>query len=166
MNEILEARERIRPYVRLTAAAGHRSGRSAPPQSRVLPAHGQLQGAGGVQRGSCQARGRSVDEGRDCRELRKPRSRHWRWRRARRGLKAVIIIPAGCESRRRCNTRATYGAPQVIQDGVTFANREQRLRDEMEVGARADPPVQTTWDVIHGQGTVAMEMLERTRQSR
>ena len=74
------------------------------------------------------------------------------------GLKAVIIIPADANPEKVQQTRA-YGA-QVIQDGVTFANREQRLRDEMEGSGLVLVHPFNDWDVIHGQGTVAMEMLD------
>jgi len=74
------------------------------------------------------------------------------------GLKAVIIIPADANPEKVQQTRA-YGA-HVIQDGVTFANREQRLRDEMEGSGLVLVHPFNDWDVIHGQGTVAMEMLD------
>ena len=74
------------------------------------------------------------------------------------GLEAVIIIPADANPEKVQLTRA-YGA-KVIQDGVTFANREQRLRAEMEGSGLVLVHPFNDWDVIHGQGTVAMEMLE------
>ncbi|HEV2218191.1 MAG TPA: threonine/serine dehydratase [Candidatus Dormibacteraeota bacterium] len=74
------------------------------------------------------------------------------------GLPAVIIIPADANPEKVQRTR-DYGA-QVIQDGVTFANREQRLREEMERSGLVKIHPFDDWDVIHGQGTVAMEMLE------
>src|SRR5579859_42299 len=74
------------------------------------------------------------------------------------GLEAVIIIPADANPEKVQLTRA-FGA-KVIQDGVTFANREQRLRAEMEGSGLVLVHPFNDWDVIHGQGTVAMEMLE------
>jgi threo-3-hydroxy-L-aspartate ammonia-lyase len=74
------------------------------------------------------------------------------------GLKAVIIIPADSNPEKVQHTR-DYGA-QVIQDGVTFANREQRLQDEMKGSGLVLVHPFDDWDVIHGQGTVAMEMLD------
>ncbi|HET9410426.1 MAG TPA: threonine/serine dehydratase [Candidatus Dormibacteraeota bacterium] len=74
------------------------------------------------------------------------------------GLKAVIIIPADANPEKVQHTR-DFGA-HVIQDGVTFANREQRLREEMEGSGLVLVHPFNDWDVIHGQGTVAMEMLD------
>ena len=75
------------------------------------------------------------------------------------GVKALIIIPADANPEKVQHTR-DFGA-EVIQDGVTFANREQRLRDTMKEspGLVLVHPF-NDWDVIHGQGTVAREILE------
>jgi len=49
---------------------------------------------------------------------------------------------------------------EVIQEGITFANREQRLREVMaERGFVLVHPFDD-WDVIHGQGTAARELLQ------
>src|SRR5207302_1452532 len=49
---------------------------------------------------------------------------------------------------------------EVIQEGITFANRERRLREVMaERGYVLVHPFDD-WDVIHGQGTVARELLD------
>src|SRR4029077_13455189 len=74
------------------------------------------------------------------------------------GLKAVVIIPADANPEKVQLTR-DYGA-QVIQDGVTFANREQRLREEIKGSGLVLIHPFDDWDVIHGQATVAMEMLD------
>ena len=74
------------------------------------------------------------------------------------GLKAVILIPADANPEKVQHTR-DYGA-QVIQDGVTFANREQRLREEIKRSGLVLIHPFDDWDVIHGQGTVAKEMLD------
>ena len=74
------------------------------------------------------------------------------------GLKAVILIPADANPEKVQRTRE-YGA-QVIQDGITFANREQRLREEIEGSGLVLVHPFDDWDVIHGQGTVAKEMLD------
>jgi threonine dehydratase len=74
------------------------------------------------------------------------------------GLKAVVVIPADANPEKVQRTR-DYGA-QVIQDGITFANREQRLREEMKGSGLVLVHPFDDWDVIHGQGTVAMEMLD------
>jgi len=74
------------------------------------------------------------------------------------GLPALILIPDDANPAKVAATRA-LGA-EVIQKGITFANREQRLREVMaERGFSLVHPFDD-WDVIHGQGTAAMEMLE------
>jgi threonine dehydratase len=74
------------------------------------------------------------------------------------GLPALILIPAGANPAKVAATRA-LGA-EVIQDGVTFANREQRMRELMaELGYVLVHPFDD-WDVIHGAGTVVRELLE------
>jgi threonine dehydratase len=73
------------------------------------------------------------------------------------GLPAVVLIPADASPSKVVATRA-YGA-EVIQEGVTFENREERLREV--TAERGFTPVHPfdDWDIIHGQGTVAREML-------
>jgi threonine dehydratase len=74
------------------------------------------------------------------------------------GLPALILIPEGSNPAKVAATRA-LGA-EVIQEGVTFANREQRMRDLMdELGYVLVHPF-NDWDVIHGAGTVVHELLE------
>jgi threonine dehydratase len=74
------------------------------------------------------------------------------------GIPALILIPEDANPAKVAATRA-LGA-EVIQDGITFANREERLREVMaERGFSLVHPFDD-WDVIHGQGTAAMEMLE------
>jgi threonine dehydratase len=73
------------------------------------------------------------------------------------GLPAVILIPFDANPAKVAATRA-YGA-EVIQDGVTFENREGRLREAIaERGLTLVHPFDD-WDIIHGQGTAAREML-------
>src|SRR5436189_3757420 len=73
------------------------------------------------------------------------------------GLPALILIPEDANPAKVAATRAP-GA-EVIQDGITFASREQRLREVMaERGFTLVHPFDD-WDVIHGQGTAAAEML-------
>jgi threonine dehydratase len=48
---------------------------------------------------------------------------------------------------------------EVIQEGVTFENREDRLREVVEQGELTLVHPFDDWDVIHGQGTAAFEML-------
>ncbi|MEA2655084.1 MAG: threo-3-hydroxy-L-aspartate ammonia-lyase [Chloroflexota bacterium] len=74
------------------------------------------------------------------------------------GIPALILIPEDANPAKVAATRA-LGA-EVIQEGITFANREQRLREVMgERGFSLVHPFDD-WDVIHGQGTAALELLE------
>jgi threo-3-hydroxy-L-aspartate ammonia-lyase len=74
------------------------------------------------------------------------------------GLPALILIPEGSNPAKVAATRA-LGA-EVIQDGITFANREQRMREVMEeLGYVLVHPFDD-WDVIHGAGTAVRELLE------
>jgi threo-3-hydroxy-L-aspartate ammonia-lyase len=74
------------------------------------------------------------------------------------GIPALILIPEDANPAKVAATRA-LGA-EVIQDGITFANREQRLREVMaERGYVLVHPFDD-WDVIHGQGTAARELLQ------
>lgn len=73
-------------------------------------------------------------------------------------IPALILIPEDANPAKVAATRA-LGA-EVIQEGITFANREQRLREVMaERGYTLVHPFDD-WDVIHGQGTAARELLE------
>jgi threonine dehydratase len=73
------------------------------------------------------------------------------------GVPALILIPEDANPAKVAATRA-LGA-EVIQEGITFANREQRLREVMaERGYVLVHPFDD-WDVIHGQGTAALELL-------
>ena len=77
---------------------------------------------------------------------------------SRVGLQALILIPEDANPAKVAATRA-LGA-EVMQEGITFANREQRLREVMaERGFTLVHPFDD-WDVIHGQGTAALELLE------
>jgi threonine dehydratase len=74
------------------------------------------------------------------------------------GLPALILIPEDANPAKVAATRA-LGA-EVIQEGITFANREARLREVMaERGLTLVHPFDD-WDVIHGQGTAALELLD------
>jgi threonine dehydratase len=74
------------------------------------------------------------------------------------GIPALILIPEDANPAKVASTRA-LGA-EVIQEGITFANREQRMHEVMaERGFSLVHPFDD-WDVIHGQGTAAEEMLE------
>jgi threo-3-hydroxy-L-aspartate ammonia-lyase len=73
------------------------------------------------------------------------------------GVPALILIPEDANPAKVAATRA-LGA-EVIQQGITFANREERLREVMaERGYTLVHPFDD-WNVIHGQGTAALELL-------
>src|SRR5215831_4240932 len=73
------------------------------------------------------------------------------------GLPALILIPEDANPAKVAATRA-LGA-EVMQDGINFANREKRLHEVMaERGFTLVHPFDD-WDVIHGQGTAARELL-------
>jgi threo-3-hydroxy-L-aspartate ammonia-lyase len=74
------------------------------------------------------------------------------------GIPALILIPEDANPTKVAATRA-LGA-EVIQDGITFANREQRLREEMAARGYTLVHPFNDWDVIHGQGTAVRELLE------
>ena len=74
------------------------------------------------------------------------------------GLPAVVLIPEGSNPAKVAATRA-LGA-EVIQEGITFANREQRLQEEMASRGLTLVHPFDDWNVIHGQGTSALELLE------
>jgi threonine dehydratase len=70
---------------------------------------------------------------------------------------AVILIPADSNPAKIAATRA-LGA-EVITEGVTAENREQMVQDlSTERNLTLVHPFDN-WDVIHGQGTAALELL-------
>jgi threonine dehydratase len=73
------------------------------------------------------------------------------------GLPALILIPADANPAKVAATRA-LGA-EVIQENITFANREQRLREVMAERQLTLVHPFDDWDVIHGQGTATLELL-------
>jgi len=73
------------------------------------------------------------------------------------GIPALILIPEDANPAKVAATRA-LGA-EVIQQGITFANREQRLREVMADRGYVLVHPFDDWDVIHGQGTAVRELL-------
>jgi threonine dehydratase len=73
------------------------------------------------------------------------------------GLAALILIPEDANPAKVAATRA-YGA-EVLQDGITFENREARLREVMAERRLTLVHPFDNWDIIHGQATAAREML-------
>ena len=74
------------------------------------------------------------------------------------GLPALILIPFDASPAKVAATRA-HGA-EVVQEGITFENREQRLRQVMAERDLTLVHPFDDWDIIHGQATAAREMLE------
>lgn len=74
------------------------------------------------------------------------------------GLPALVLIPEDANPAKVAATRA-LGA-EVIQEGITYANREQRLLEEMAARGLTLVHPFDDWNVIHGQGTAALELLE------
>ena len=74
------------------------------------------------------------------------------------GLPALILIPEDANPAKVAATRA-LGA-EVMQAGITFANREQRVHEVMAERQFTLVHPFDDWDVIHGQGTAALELLE------
>ncbi len=73
------------------------------------------------------------------------------------GIPALVLIPEDASPAKVAATRA-LGA-EVIQEGITFANREQRLQEEMAARGLTLVHPFDDWNVIHGQGTAARELL-------
>lgn len=74
------------------------------------------------------------------------------------GLHALVLISEDANPAKVAATRA-LGA-EVIQDGITFTNREERMREEMERRGLTLVHPFDDWNVIHGQGTAALELLQ------
>jgi threonine dehydratase len=74
------------------------------------------------------------------------------------GLKATIVVPEGVTPAKIAGIRSFGGT--VVSDGVTYDNREQ-IADQIAAsdGLRLIHPYDN-WDVIHGAGTVGLEILE------
>jgi threonine dehydratase len=74
------------------------------------------------------------------------------------GLRATIVVPEGVTPAKVAGIRS-FGA-RVVSDGVTYDNREA-IAEEI---ARAEglPLIHPydDWDVVHGAGTVGLEILE------
>lgn len=74
------------------------------------------------------------------------------------GIPALILIPEDANPAKVAATRG-HGA-QVLQEGISFANREQRLREmAAETGYTVVHPYDN-WDIIHGAGTAIREVCE------
>ena len=74
------------------------------------------------------------------------------------GLKALILIPEDASPTKMAATRA-LGA-EVVSDGVTFENRDRLAEQVVSERGYALIHPYDVWDVIHGQGTAALELLE------
>ena len=74
------------------------------------------------------------------------------------GVRALILIPEGANPAKVEATRA-FGA-EVVTEGITFANRDQKLVEAVQASGYVLVHPYDDWDVIHGQGTGALELLE------
>lgn len=74
------------------------------------------------------------------------------------GIPATILIPEDANPAKIAATKA-LGAT-VISHRVTFANREERLQETQEETGYTVVHPYDNWDIIHGQGTAAKEILE------
>ncbi len=74
------------------------------------------------------------------------------------GIRALILIPEDANPAKIAATRA-LGA-EVITEGVTFANREQLMSEQIAATDLVPIHPFDNWDIIHGQGTAALELLE------
>ncbi|HYA01231.1 MAG TPA: threonine/serine dehydratase [Candidatus Binatia bacterium] len=74
------------------------------------------------------------------------------------GLACVVVMPADSNPIKMAAVRA-LGA-EVISEGITGANREQRVLEiRAETGLTLVHPFDS-WDVIHGQGTIGLELVD------
>ena len=73
------------------------------------------------------------------------------------GIPALILIPEGANPAKIAATRA-FGA-EVVSEGITFANRDDKLVEAAERSGYTLVHPYDDWDVIHGQGTGALELL-------
>lgn len=156
-SEIAAAAERIRPHVRRTPLLGT----DLDPRLRLKPESFQRTGAFKV-RGAFNAllQLRQRDPGATGVATASSGNHAQAVAVAARavGLPAVILIPAGANPGKVAATRAA-GA-EVIQDGITFENRDQRLSELIAERSLTLVHSFDDWDIIHGQGTAAREMLE------
>ena len=73
------------------------------------------------------------------------------------GIPALILIPEGANPAKVAATRA-LGA-EVVSEGITFANRDAKLVEAADRSGYVLVHPYDDWDVIHGQGTGALEFL-------
>jgi threonine dehydratase len=73
------------------------------------------------------------------------------------GLPCTVVMPEGSNPVKVAAVRALGAA--VLSEGVTAANREQRVLEERERTGWALIHPFDDWDTIHGQGTIGLELL-------
>ena len=73
------------------------------------------------------------------------------------GLPCEVVMPEGSNPVKVAAVRALGAA--VVSEGVTAANREQRVLEERERTGWALIHPFDDWDTIHGQGTIGLELL-------
>lgn len=76
------------------------------------------------------------------------------------GLPATIVVPFGVTPAKVAGIRS-WGAT-VVSDGVNFDNREQVAEDIARTQRLHLVHPYDDWDVVHGAGTVGLEILEDT----
>ena len=74
------------------------------------------------------------------------------------GFRATILIPEGANPIKIAATRA-LGA-EVITEGVTMSNRDELLAEAVQRTGLTLVHPYDNWEVVHGQGTAALEILE------
>ena len=73
------------------------------------------------------------------------------------GIPALILIPEGANPAKVAATKA-LGA-EVVSEGITFANRDAKLVEAADRSGYVLVHPYDDWDVIHGQGTGALELV-------
>ena len=74
------------------------------------------------------------------------------------GIPAIVLIPENANPLKIAATRS-FGA-EVVTDGVTMENRDARLAQLSEENGYSLIHPYDNWDVIHGQGTAVLELIE------
>ena len=155
--EVQRAAERIKPYIRRTATLTT----DLDPDLRLKPECFQITGSFKVRGAFNAVLSQMAREPRPIGVIAVSSGNHAQalaLAARTAGIPALLLIPEDANPAKVAATRA-LGA-EVMQEGITFANREERLLEVMaERGFSLVHPF-NDWDVIHGQGTAAIEMLE------
>ncbi len=79
------------------------------------------------------------------------------------GLRAVIVMPEDAPTSKVEGTRSLGG--EVVREGFTSSERERRARELVETEGYTLVPPFDHRDIIAGQGTVGLEVVEGLRES-